>query len=528
MTEPPAGGGSEDVRRLKRCIRDLMALNALPSMCIGRSPAEALQLVLEALPTALSCDFIFLSLPGSPPKQWGVLDRVPLTDFELFAVDVALESNTSGTLEIAGKAKIWYYDAEVPMGASAGRLVAGKKQLPHPETDRVLVRSAANLVGTTLETANVLDAAHRKDDFLAMLGHELRNPLAPIMTAVELLARHPIAAREQQVIDRHTRHLARLVDDLLDISRVTRGHVELSSELVSLSSVLERAVELANPLIARHHHTLQVGNAEGIMLKGDAVRLAQIFGNLLTNAAKFTPPFGRIVISVERESGHVQVKVRDNGRGIPAEQMARIFEPFVQVDRKADALRGGLGLGLAIVSNLVQRHGGSIAVHSDGPGSGTVFTVKLPTVSDTIATAETASPQGKSARAGVRVLVVDDNVDVADLLSVALEIEGFQTAVANDGRAALARWRSFAPHAAVLDVGLPELDGYELAKTLRAEHGSDPTLIAATGYGQQQDRLRAADAGFDCHFVKPVRIQDLVTVLDQRVVSSFGNPPSAI
>ncbi len=347
MGLPPAiGGHEEDVRRLRRCIRDLAALNALPSMCIGRSPAETLQIVLDALPTVLSCEFVYLSLPGSPPKHWALLNRTPLADPEIMAVQVVLASDCDGTLEIPGKRKLWYYGADVPIGGSIGRLVAGKHHPLALDTDRVLVRSAANLVGTTLETANVLDAAHRKDEFLAMLGHELRNPLAPIMTAVELLARHPSAAREQQVIDRHTRHLARLVDDLLDISRVTSGHVELRSEIVSLSSVLERAVEIAGPLIARQQHTLQVADAEGVTIRGDSVRLAQIFGNLLTNAAKFTPVGGKIEVIVESSTGSVNVMVRDNGRGIPREQMARIFEPFVQIDRRADAQRGGLGLGL--------------------------------------------------------------------------------------------------------------------------------------------------------------------------------------
>lgn len=515
--------GPEESHRLRRCIRDLVALNALPSMCIGRNPAEVLQIIMDALPTALSCQFVYLSLPGSTPKQLASLDRTPLADHELMAVQLELTSNSDGTLEIPGKGKLWYYEAELPIGSASGRLVAGKKRPLDADIDRVLIRSAANLVGTALETANVLDAAHRKDEFLAMLGHELRNPLAPIITAVELLARHPSAAHEQQVIDRHTRHLARLVDDLLDISRVTRGHLELRSELVSLSSVLERAVEMAGPLIAKQHHLLQVADARGVMLKGDPVRLAQIFGNLLTNAAKFTPPRGKIELAVERSSAWVEVMVRDNGRGISSEQMARIFEPFVQVDRKADKQHGGLGLGLAIVNSLVEPHGGDISVQSEGLGRGTVFTVKLPVAFETVEPAETAPPQERSARAGFRVLVVDDNVDVADLLSMALAIEGFQTAVAHDAREALKQWRSFAPHAAVLDVGLPELDGYELAKTLREEYGSDPTLIAATGYGEPRDRVRAAEAGFNCHFVKPVRLEDLLTVLDQRVISSSRN-----
>jgi CheY-like chemotaxis protein/anti-sigma regulatory factor (Ser/Thr protein kinase) len=350
-----------------------------------------------------------------------------------------------------------------------------------------------------------------------MLGHELRNPLAPIMTAVELLTRHPAAARERQVIDRNTRHLARLVDDLLDISRVTRGHVELRSEPVPLTAILERAVEISGPLISRYHHSLTVGDAGGLTIQGDPVRLAQVFGNLLTNAAKFTPPGGDIEVAVQSAPRRVRVTVLDSGRGIEREQLQRIFEPFVQVDRARDALGGGLGLGLAIVKNLVDRHGGTITARSEGRGRGAAFTVELPTVVSAIEAGDPARPPAPGARSRVRVLVVDDNVDVAELLSEALQIEGFQTAVAYDARAALDQWRSFHPHAAVLDVGLPQQDGYQLAREVRAQHGRHPVLIAATGYGQDTDRLRAADAGFDCHFVKPVSIQDIVLALDERL-----------
>jgi CheY-like chemotaxis protein len=382
-------------------------------------------------------------------------------------------------------------------------------------------------VGSTLQSARLLEVARRKDDFLAMLGHELRNPLAPILTAVELLTRNPSAARERDVIERHTRHLARLVDDLLDISRVTRGHVELQNEQVALTPVLERAVELASPVMLRNRHALQLADADNVTLQGDPVRLAQIFGNLLTNAAKFTPPGGKIDLLIERSVGRVRITVRDNGIGIAPDQLGRIFEPFVQADRERDALAGGLGLGLAIVKNLVERHNGNITAHSEGRGLGAAFTVDLPTVAPVEAAPEPARPPLTSvARAGVRVLVVDDNVDIAELLSEALADEGFQTAVAHDGQAALKCWRSFTPHAAVLDVGLPDLDGYELARTLRAEHGTSATLIAATGYGQPKDRVRAADAGFDCHFVKPVSVQDLVLVLDQRLLGAGPRNPN--
>jgi CheY-like chemotaxis protein/two-component sensor histidine kinase len=364
----------------------------------------------------------------------------------------------------------------------------------------------------------VLDAARRKDEFLAMLSHELRNPLAPILAASELLARHPVAAREQRIIERHTLHLTRLVDDLLDISRVTHGHLELRNERVSLASVLERAFEIAAPLASRQRHTLNIGSAAGITLRGDPVRLAQVFGNLLTNAVKFTPAGGQIGVSIEPSRDSVRIVVRDNGRGIPTEHLGRIFEPFVQVQREPNAVRGGLGLGLAIVKNLVQQQGGTIAVHSDGAGRGATFTIELPTVASIPEPTVPKTPQTWEARNGWRVLIVDDNPDLAELMSEALGDSGYRTAVVHDGHAALARWDEFLPHAGVLDVGLPELDGYELATALRAAHGPEPMLIAVTGYGQSSDRARAATAGFDCHMVKPVSLNELVRVLDERIV----------
>jgi signal transduction histidine kinase/ActR/RegA family two-component response regulator len=518
MPPPPGNDGN----RLEHCIRDLAALNALPSMCVGRSPDETLEIVLDALPTVLSAALVYLALPGSPPKTCATLDGKSAAGTTLAELTAAVTSEAvgSGAILVGDVGKLWCLEAEVPIGSERGRLIVGRRTPLDRETDRVLVRSAANLVGTTLEAANVLDVARRKDDFLAMLGHELRNPLAPILTAVELLARHPSVAREQQVIDRHTRHLARLVDDLLDISRVTRGHVELRSEPVALASALERAVEIANPLLNRQKHSLHVDDAADVTVQGDPVRLAQIFGNLLTNAAKFTPAGGMIRVEVSVRDERVGVTVRDSGRGIEPDQLGRIFEPFVQADRERNTFAGGLGLGLAIVKNLVDRHGGTISAESEGRGRGSAFTVDLPTVRVAETAKKIALPRPSNARAGVRVLVVDDNVDVAELLSVALEMEGFETAIAHDAEAALEQWRSFTPHAAVLDVGLPVLDGYTLARTVRKEHGSTPMLIAATGYGQPSDRLRAADAGFDCHFVKPVSVQDLVNVLDQRVVRS--------
>lgn len=527
MESPPSDSGSDGPGRLERCIRDLAALNALPSLCIGRSPDEALAIVFDALPTALSSQFIYLSVPGPPARERASYDGVALDDVSLaeLRATLAADATSARRLDFGRLGELWCVEAEIPVGAARGRLVVARSTRLDRDTDRVLVRSAANLVGTALEAAHVLEIARRKDDFLAMLGHELRNPLAPIATAVELLGRHPAANRERQIIERHTRHLARLVDDLLDISRVTHGHVELKAEPVALASVLERVVEMVTPLVARQRQILRVDLGEPTMLLGDPVRLTQVFSNLLTNATKFTPAGGHIDVTAQAAAARVRVTVRDNGRGIASDQLRRIFEPFVQADHEGDALRGGLGLGLAIVHHLVERHGGTISVESEGVGRGAAFIVELPTIAYVERTEEAPAAAPAVARSGFRVLVVDDNTDLAELLSEALAVEGFQTAVAHDAHGALAQWRDFEPHAAVLDLGLPELDGYELARRVRAEHGRTATLIAATGYGQQSDRLRSADAGFDFHFVKPISVRELVVALDERVMRGNRTTP---
>ena len=522
MSSPSDSSARQSNERLRRCIRDQSALTALPSLCIGRTPEETLAILIDALPTALECDLVYFLLPGQPPQERAALHRAAPSPAELEEIRAVSTSDGDGsTAEVfIGGKKLWCIETEVPLGSQRGRLLAGRHEPLDPETDRVLIRTAANLLGTIVEGANVLEVARRKDDFLAMLGHELRNPLAPIVTAVDLLKFNDAVKRERDVIERHTHHLVRIVDDLLDISRVTRGHIELRREPVPLSSVLQRAVEIATPLVMRHRHHLEVDQTQDAMLQGDAIRLAQIFGNLLTNAAKFTPPGGKIAVLVTKTSERVRVTVRDNGVGIARDQLQRIFEPFVQADRARDVLQGGLGLGLAIVRNLVERHHGAITVESEGKGKGTAFTVDLPVVKVVETQRGQVGPRPSELRSNVRVLVVDDNPDIRDLLSEALQSQGFQTVVASAGRDAIDHWKRFQPHAGVLDVGLPDLDGYEVARTIRTELGSQSLLIAVTGYGQPTDRQRSSSAGFDCHFVKPVSVAELVSVLDQRVVPS--------
>ena len=368
-----------------------------------------------------------------------------------------------------------------------------------------------------------LEAASRaKDEFLAMLGHELRNPLSPIATALQLmrLRGDTKTAREQQVIERQVNHLTRLVDDLLDVSRITRGKVELRKEKVEVTDVIAKAVEMASDLIEQRRHDLSVEvSNERLRVDGDPVRLAQVVANLLTNAARYTEPSGKIVVSARREGGDVVIRVKDNGIGISLELLPRVFDLFIQGHRSADRAQGGLGLGLALVKNLIELHGGTVAAMSGGPGKGSEFMIRLPAVAEATEVRPTAAPEPELAPArprgdGRRVLVVDDNNDAADSLAEVLRDVGHEVAVAYGSVAALELAESFHPEVAVLDIGLPVMDGYELAARLRTnKQTADCRLIALTGYGQSRDRTRSEAGGFERHLVKPVDLDELTELV---------------
>jgi PAS domain S-box-containing protein len=355
-------------------------------------------------------------------------------------------------------------------------------------------------------------AVRAKDEFLAMLGHELRNPLAPILTAVQILAQRggDGSARELTAIERQTRHMIRLVDDLLDVSRITRGTVKLDRTALDLREVLVRSVEVASPLLEERSHQLELSIPEGLVLEGDEERLVQVFSNLLTNAAKYTPACGRISVRAERTDAVVRVSVADRGIGIAPELLPRVFDLFVQGDRRLDRAQGGLGLGLALVKALTVAHGGRVEARSAGPGHGSEFVVELPlgpAVGLGIA-ASGAEPVARARSAGRRVLVVDDNRDAAELLGEGLRLHGHEVRVAYDGPGALEVAAAFEPEVALLDIGLPVMNGYELAHRLR-ERGVRCHLVAVTGYGQEADRIRAREHGFDAHVVKPVDLDQM-------------------
>lgn len=365
-------------------------------------------------------------------------------------------------------------------------------------------------------------ASRAKDEFLAMLGHELRNPLAPILTALQLLRLRGGEAveRERTVIERQVHHLVRLVDDLLDVSRVTRGKVVLRRERVELAEVVAKSIELASPLLEQrgHHLTVEVAR-QGLALEADPTRLAQVFSNLLTNAAKYTEPGGRITVQGAREGDALVVKVRDNGTGISAEMLPRIFDLFFQERQELDRSQGGLGLGLAIARSLAAQHGGTIHADSEGRGQGSTFTVRLPSLEagaevSAAVSAEAEAPRQEAVPVPHRVLIVDDNRDAADVLAEALDMLGCETRVTYDGPSALQVAPTFRPELALLDIGLPVMDGYELAKHLRTQRPDGGLqLVAVTGYGQESDRLRSKEAGFDAHLVKPIDFNTLGSLL---------------
>jgi hypothetical protein len=370
------------------------------------------------------------------------------------------------------------------------------------------------------------EANRAKDEFLAMLGHELRNPLAPVVTALQLmkLRGDHRTSKEQQIIERQVKHMVHLVDDLLDISRITRGKLELKKQRIDIRDVVAKAVEVASPLLEQrsHHFEVDVPPHE-IVLDADDARLTQVFANLLVNAAKYTEPSGHIGVTVRQESDQLVVEVCDDGIGIQPEALSKIFDLFVQANQTRDRSTGGLGIGLTLVRTLVHMHGGSVEARSAGTGRGSTFTVRLPLVGD--AAVDATSPSGLVTFPGARrirrirrILIVDDNEDALVLLAEVFSAVGHDVKTASDAFAAIDLVSDFKPDVAILDIGLPDMDGYALAARLRAELGlQTPRLIALSGYGQDNDRARSLRAGFDAHLVKPVdaeRLLDTITALD--------------
>ncbi len=364
------------------------------------------------------------------------------------------------------------------------------------------------------------EAAVRKDEFLAMLAHELRNPLAPIGTAAQLLktglADEKTRMVASDIIARQVRHMAHLVDDLLDVSRVTRGLVQLNMAKLDMADVVASAVEQALPLIEERRHALDLHLPDHpVAVQGDRTRLVQVIANVLNNAAKYTPPGGRIALRLDVADGQARVAVRDNGNGIAPTLLPHIFDLFIQGERNPDRAQGGLGLGLTLVKSITALHGGAVTAHSDGPGRGSEFTIRLPVCGEAAVPALAAPIEDTPAAArALRLLVVEDNPDAAGVLAELLRTEGHDVAVAEDAETALRRADLAAIDAFILDIGLPGMDGYTLARLLRGDPATaGATLIALTGYGQPSDRAQSHAAGFNRHFVKPADPAELLGAL---------------
>ncbi len=417
-------------------------------------------------------------------------------------------------------------DGQVRWIAAQGKVVCDEQGRPQ------------RMVGVNLDITErrdaeraLRDADRQKDEFLAILAHELRNPLAPLRSGLEVLQRSANGTPESQVIhdmmDRQLTHMVRIVDDLLDVSRIARQKLVLRSTRVLLRDIIDSAVETVRPAVFQSDQTLQVEIPDApLELWGDFTRLAQVFGNLLSNSSKYTPFGGSIMLSATLDAGHAVVVVRDTGVGIPAEALPRIFAMFSQVDGSLERSTSGLGIGLALVKSLVELHGGTVCARSGGAGLGSEFEVRLPCkVAESPASTRSAPLSNVAAPARRRVLVADDNRDASTSLAMILALSGHETQTAHDGLEALKIAESFHPDVALLDIGMPRLNGYETARRLRsAAWGKGIRLIAVTGWGQEHDREESRRAGFDHHLVKPVDSAALLKLLDERMAESELHP----
>ena len=392
----------------------------------------------------------------------------------------------------------------------------------YDETDLAVTQDLADRGGIAMENNRLYrelrDTDRRKDEFLATLAHELRNPLSPIKNSLEILKMPRVdAATSQQVrglMERQVHHLVRLVDDLLDVARVMRGKIELRKERIELATIIARAVETAKPIIEFQQHQSKCSSLQTRCLDADPVRLVQVIGNLLTNAAKYSEQNGQITIGAWQEGDRAVLSIRDTGIGIAPDMLPHVFELFVQADHASSKTQGGLGIGLTLVKSLVEMHGGSVDAKSEGLGKGSEFIIRVP-LSVRVQEAHREEAAMTATTAGQRVMVVDDNRDAAITLSTLLSLWGHTVEVANDGVTALSIAKVFRPDTIFLDIGMPVMDGYEVARRIRATPELEKTVLAAlTGWGQERDRKQSSEAGFNYHLVKPPDLETLNRVLE--------------
>lgn len=536
---------NQDAAELRRCLRDLIGLLGLPALWSSNDPAAVLRLLGETLVEMLSLEACHVTsmLSGRERPLSALFVNGALTDLQdnrdwaAFAQSAAVAAHKSG-IHVESTPLGTLNVVRFPMGwdGVSGQIVAGSSRPDFPDaSELILLRSAASLAANGLRTASLNIEKERalraKDEFLAMLGHELRNPLAPIVTALGLLrlkAGENLPS-EHIIIERQVASLKSLVDDLLDVTRIASGKIELKKELVQVHSVVQLALEAARPLISERRHHVDCDTPAGdLAVHGDPARLTQVLTNLIINAAKYTQPEGRIAVSARRDRGDVVLEIMDNGVGIEPELLPHVFDIFEQGKVTPDRSRGGLGIGLAVVKSLVALHGGSVEARSEGLGRGSVFAVRIPLAEPAPPAPAPSSPSAGAlhehpALAAERILVVDDNQDAADLLGMFLRACGHEVHVAYSPMGALAHSENAPPTIAIVDIGLPEMTGYELASKLRAcADNAAPRIIAVTGYGQAHDRALSQQAGIEAHFVKPVPLDALLKHLHR------GTEPSTL
>ena len=528
----------EEQRHYEERLREESRVNSVLrrlgiALAAELDPDRLAQLVADEATALTGAEYGVLFEAGPEPRVLASAGPARETLAQLSAASLAKACTAGEPLRIDSAAEGEFGAAParsvlaVPVTSRTGQILAclafvhsapGRFTLHHERLAAGIAAQASIALDNARLLRDLQDVDRRKDEFLAVLGHELRNPLAPVVTALEVIKRDRTSTERQlAIIERQARHMVRIVDELLDVSRISRGKIELQKRRLSVRDALATAADSVGTMARERQQTLTVSPPPAsLLIEADPVRLEQILGNLLSNAIKYTPVGGAVELSAQERGGQLELSVRDTGIGIPPEALDTLFDPFVQVPGAKDYATGGLGIGLSLVRGLVELHGGTVRAESAGQGKGATFTVVLPGVVKGATPREIAPALPRAPRG--RVLVVDDNVDAATTLSEVVGLEGHEVRMAHDGPSALEAAKEISPEVVLLDIGLPGMDGYEVVRRLRElPQARDALIVALTGFGQEKDRARALAAGFDEHLVKPVDLATVTAVLRRRL-----------
>lgn len=531
VSNPLQQDGEAFPPKFAETLRNLMGLLALPGLWIGRDPQAIMKIMFEAIERVIAIRFLYCEAQLEPDAISQLLmwnqsfqpdEQISEWENDINSIKfLKMQEGKPYEFEVRDQ-KLRLVKLSLGYGSTAGTVWLGSAKPDFPTlTDLAFIRAAITLAGTGILTAKAqqeTEKANRaKDEFMAILGHELRNPLAPIMMSVDVLKlkNNGELPKELHIIDRQSKHLAQLVDDLLDVSRITSGKIILKNDLVNLNQVLASAIENCGPLLNEklHHLSQQLLQDTPPLVRGDSYRLIQIFTNLLNNAAKFMNEGGHIHLSAEVDGPMIAVSIRDQGPGIAADLIPNIFNMFEQGRQTIERSKGGLGIGLSVVKSLVELHAGRVQVES-AEGQGAKFTVLLPLASGVGTEASKTLPSAVN-DASRKILLVDDNLDGLQTMAEYLQLVGYTTATATHPTQALLVAQQFEPDIVILDIGLPEMSGYELAPLIKQQAKQQPFMIALTGYGQQKDIAMSKQAGFDHHLTKPIMLDTLEEVLSK-------------